>query len=298
MKEKILIIDDEKDTLASLSFLLTSEGYDVITACDGQEGMDIFMNENPDLVLVDIRMPKKDGLTVLKELEKSGVDAIVLTGYSDEGMAIASLRRGAYDYHREPLEDIDVLIASVKGALYKRNLELKNKELLRQLEEMVIRDPLTGLYNYRYLHIRLTDEITRSSRFDHGFCVLMIDIDYFKSVNDNYGHLYGDYVLKKLGKIISENIRSCDTIYRYGGEEFLILMPETLKNGAISVISRLMKVIRDYIFDYEGQQLKLTVSIGGANYPDHATDRKELIRHADDALYKAKKSGRNRFCFD
>ncbi len=144
--------------------MLSTEGYDVLTAADGAEGFDRFQQENPDLVITDVRMPRKDGLEVLKDIKALGddVDAIILTGYSDEATAISCLQDGAYNYHLKPLEDLEVIPASVKRAIYKRRLEIKNRQLMQQLEEMVVTDPLTGLFNFRHLHTCLDEEISRS----------------------------------------------------------------------------------------------------------------------------------------
>ena len=201
MNEKILVVDDEADILKLLSTILAGENYEVSTAVDGQQGMDRFKEFDPDLVITDMKMPRKNGLELLREIKESGshVDVMILTGHSDEATAIECLRNGAYDYLFKPLEDIDVLLTAIERALQKRTLETKNRHLMTQLEEMVIRDPLTGLYNHRQLQICLDEEIIRSKRYGHTFCILMLDIDHFKAVNDTYGHLFGDHVLKKLG---------------------------------------------------------------------------------------------------
>ena len=219
MKETILIIEDEEDILLLLSGLLESEGYQVITACNGREGIEKFEECGPDLILTDVKMPIMDGIEVLREVKtkESDTEVIILTGHSDEATAIDCLRLGAYDYFRKPLEDIDVLLTAVERVLEKRNLELKNRSLVQQLEEMSIRDPLTGIYNYRHLQTCLTEVIERSRRYGHKFFILMIDVDHFKDVNDTYGHLFGDHVLKKLGEILLGELRSTDRLFRYGG---------------------------------------------------------------------------------
>ena len=228
MQETILIIEDEEDILNLLYSLLDSEGYTVLTAQNGREGLAKFHEHIPDLILTDVRMPVMDGIEVLREVKtkESDTEVIILTGHSDEATAIDCLRLGAYDYFRKPLEDIDVLLTAVERVLEKRNLEIRNRALVKQLEELSIRDPLTGLYNYRYLQTCLDEEVERSNRYGHTFFILMIDADHFKDVNDSYGHLFGDYVLKQLGEIIDLELRSSDRIFRYGGEEFLVLMNE------------------------------------------------------------------------
>ncbi|MGB5749176.1 MAG: diguanylate cyclase [Desulfobacterales bacterium] len=302
MKETILIVEDEEDILALLSSLLESEGYHIITASNGREGIAMFQEHNPDLVLTDVRMPVMDGIEVLREIKakESDTEVIILTGHSDEATAIDCLRLGAYDYFCKPLEDIDVLFTAVERVLEKRSLELKNRSLVKQLEELSIRDSLTGLYNYRHLQACLDDEINRSRRYDHSFFILMIDADHFKDVNDTCGHLFGDYVLKKLGDLIAGELRSTDRLFRYGGEEFLAIMNEISKSEVVKVVNRQMAAIRNHTFKYEDQKAKVTVSMGGAFFPEDAQNKVSLVREADQALYRAKEAGRDRFecCFE
>jgi diguanylate cyclase (GGDEF)-like protein len=302
MKETILIIEDEPDILELLSGLLASEGYTIITACNGREGLDKFQEHNPDLIMTDVRMPIMDGIEVLREVKtkESDTEVIILTGHSDEATAIDCLRLGAYDYFCKPLEDIDVLLTAVERVLEKRDLELKNRSLVQQLEEMSIKDSLTGLYNYRYLQKCLNEEIDRSRRYGHKFFILMIDADHFKDVNDTYGHLFGDHVLKKIGELISQELRSTDRLFRYGGEEFLVIMNEISKDQVPNAVGRQMAAIRNHTFTSEGQKTKLTVSMGGAFFPEDADSKVSLIKTADQALYRAKEAGRDRFecCFE
>jgi two-component system cell cycle response regulator len=299
MKEKILLIDDEAEIRKLLSEILQEEGFEVFGAADGVEGLELFHDIKPDLIITDVKMPRKDGLEVLKGVKeaKSDTDVIILTGHSDEATAIKCLQSGAYDYLLKPVEDIEVLLLAVNRALHKRNLELKNKHLIRQLEEMAIRDPLTGLYNFRQLHVSLDEEMRRSQRYGHAFCVFIVDVDNFKAVNDNFGHLFGDHVLKKLGEIMRRALRDTDRLFRYGGEEFFILMPETSQVESSAVAERIMDSIRTHTFISDEKSAKTTVSIGGAGFPFQSIDKVELIKRADHALYKAKESGRDRFVF-
>lgn len=299
MKEKILVIDDEPEIRGLLSEVLQEEGFEVFGAADGVEGIELFRDIKPDLVITDVKMPRKDGLAVLKGVKdaKSDIDVIILTGHSDETTAIECLQLGAYDYLLKPVEDIEVFLTAVNRAIHKRNLELKNKDLLRQLEEMAIKDPLTGLYNFRQLHASLDEEMTRSQRYGHAFCVFIVDVDHFKTVNDNYGHLFGDHVLKKLGEIMQRTLRNTDRLFRYGGEEFFILMPETSREEASTAADRIMDAIRTHTFISDKKSAKITVSIGGAGFPFQSIDKLKLIELADQALYRAKESGRDRFVF-
>jgi diguanylate cyclase (GGDEF)-like protein len=299
MNEKILIIDDEEDIRNLLAMTLRGEGYEVVVAADGEEGIARFREINPDLIVTDVKMPKKSGLDVLQTVRGSGpdVDVIILTGHSDEATAISCLRQGAYDYILKPLEDLDVILMSVKRTLQKRQLEKEKISLMGRLEEMAVRDSLTGLYNVRTLHAALDEEIIRAERYTHPFCVLMIDIDHFKAVNDTCGHPFGDHVLKELATIMGRVLRTTDRLYRYGGEEFLVVMPETPPEEARQAVVRLCDAVKSQTFVQGGVERKITISAGGAFFPFHAVEKAALIRLADEALYEAKNTGRDRAVF-
>jgi diguanylate cyclase (GGDEF)-like protein len=242
-------------------------------------------------------MPIMDGLGVLKEIKSRdrNVDVIIMTGHSDEATAVRCLKHGAYDYFHKPLEDIEILLTAVRRVLEKRALEFKNQSLIKQLEELSIKDSLTQVYNYRYLQVILDDEINRCERYGHSFFMLMIDADHFKKINDSFGHLFGDQVLRELCEIVSQELRSTDRLFRYGGEEFIVIMNEITETEISKAVERLQSTIRNHVFRYEKMESKITVSMGGAIFPDDAKDKINLIRIADQMLYKAKNSGRDRF---
>jgi diguanylate cyclase (GGDEF)-like protein len=242
-------------------------------------------------------LPRQDGLGVLKGVKavRIDIDVIILTGHSDEATAIEFLHFGVYDYLLKPVEDIDVIMTAVNRAIHKRNMERENKILLRQLEEMAVRDPLTGLFNYRQLHVSLEQEIQRSKRYGNALSVFIVDVDHFKTINDKFGHLFGDYVLKKLGEIMQHTLRSSDTLFRYGGEELFIILHETSEEESVFVADRILDAIRCHIFTSDENSTKVTVSIGGASFPFQSIDKTALIKVVDQALYKAKELGRDRF---
>ncbi len=297
MAAKILVVDDEQDICTLISGFLSGEGYAVVTAESSEEGLRLFREESPDLVITDIKMPGRNGIDLLKDIKAvdPAMDVIVLTGHSDELTAIDCLHCGAYDYLLKPLEELDLLLASIQRAIQKRRLETRNLQLVKELEEMAIRDPLTGIYNHRHMHTCLSEEIARALRYEHPFSIMMIDIDHFKQVNDGHGHLVGDFVLKRMVRLFEEHLRRCDTIFRYGGEEFIILLPETEKKTAKVVADRLLGAIRSHTFDCDGKRVHITVSIGSAMFPEEARDIPALIGLADRRLYRAKKMGRNRY---
>lgn len=300
MAEKILVVDDEEDIRLMLSEYLAAEGFAVLTAENGVEGIRLFREAFPDLVIVDIKMPVRNGIDLLNDIKEvsDDVEVIILTGHSDEATAIQCLRQGAYDYLLKPIADLEVLCASVQRGLQKRLLGVKNSRLLKELERMAIQDPLTGLYNHRHLERCLRNEVVRSTRYHHNFMVMMADIDHFKKINDTHGHLYGDFVLKRMARLLEEGLRVTDTIFRYGGEEFLLLLPETNKYQAVRIAERLLESIRYHDFSCEGNRAQITLSMGAAEFPEEASDFSGLIGLADRRLYRAKQAGRDCFFFE
>lgn len=176
-------------------------------------------------------------------------------------------------------------------------LVLKRVRLYAKIEELSITDSLTGLFLRRYLQERLEQEINRCDKFGLNFVFLMLDLDHFKSYNDRYGHLVGDVLLSAVAKIIKEHVRQIDTVARYGGEEFSVILPSTDREEARYVSLRLRQEIeKKHIRAYD-EDLQITVSIGASLFPKDAKDTEDLINKADEALYHAKQTGRNRVCF-
>lgn len=299
MNEKILIIDDEEEILEVLAEVFEEEGYQVKKGNDGEHGIALFLEWQPDLVITDVKMPKKNGLDVLRAVKDSGsdVDVIILTGHSDEMTAIECLRTGAYDYLLKPVEDIAILLVAAERALGKRRLTFQNQDLLRQLEAQALKDQMTGLPNYRHLQICLDEEIYRCKRYQHPFSFCMVDIDHFKVFNDRHGHPFGDFVLQELGRLLQEGLRPSDKVFRYGGEEFSIILSETAAPEARVALERLMAGIRKHHFSSNGKNATLTISIGVALCPNQTEEPSALISLADAALYQAKETGRDRVVF-
>lgn len=174
---------------------------------------------------------------------------------------------------------------------------------LERLEELSLTDFLTGLYNMRYLNARLTEELERAKRHQAHLCVIFCDIDFFKQVNDRYGHQFGDFVLKEIGQLLVSKVddikiiarlRKSDVVARYGGEEFVVILPETSKKNALEVAERMRQAIAEHHFQGHGKSVYVTMSFGVAEYPKDSLDRDSLVQCADLAMYQAKKSGRNR----
>lgn len=166
--------------------------------------------------------------------------------------------------------------------------------ILSRLEPMAITDHLTGLYNRHYFTSELVKQINIWRRYQRPLSILILDIDFFKKVNDTYGHAAGDYVLETIASICQEVVRDIDTVARIGGEEFAILLPSTAINGAMQIAERIRRQTEAYVFHYDGHRFRLTVSLGVAELSDESWSVTEFIKAADDMLYKAKNSGRNR----
>jgi diguanylate cyclase (GGDEF)-like protein len=192
------------------------------------------------------------------------------------------------------LEQDDVLILSAVAS--QLVIAVENSQLYKLTRRLSMTDELTGLYNYRYLQQRLGEEVERGRRYVHDVSLLMIDTDQFKQFNDQFGHPAGDVALAELGRVLRGAVREVDVVCRYGGEEFAVILPQTGARGAYVAAENIRDAVREHRFcnDEGVAECRLTVSIGFATYPQHAADREELLREADDALYRAKHEGRDR----
>jgi len=201
-------------------------------------------------------------------------------------IGVLALENAAPDSFRD--EDIQALeaVADICADAIHNALSFK------KAEEMADTDGLTGIYNRRHLEKRMIAEIDRLSRYEHGMAVLMIDIDYFKNLNDEFGHILGDEVLRHISALFSKHIRKADVLCRYGGEEFAVLLPETVGEKAMKAAEKLRGFVEN--FHFPGLNRPLTISIGVADFPEHGTNRDELFKAADAALYAAKEAGRNK----
>ncbi len=297
MPERILVIDDDKGFCKTLVTVLKKKGYDAVGALDGTEAIDIVTNEaNFDLIVSDIRLAGgMDGIEVLGQIkEKCGypVKMILMTGFADKEAPIRAIELGVADYLFKPFQ-LEAFLFSVKKTIQVSQLE-KDVDRYRELSN---RDGLTNLYNHRYFHQIIQREIERSKRYNHPLSLCMIDIDNFKVINDNFGHLSGDIVLSKMSECFANAIRCVDLMFRYGGEEFTILLPETPKEEARNSAERLRKLIEDTHFNVlDNKKAALTISIGISEFSEDAKDKQAFIHCADQALFEAKRLGKNKVC--
>lgn len=303
-RAQVLLVEDDPLQAEATKNILQNAGYDVSLANDGITAIKFVKSTKPDIILLDVILPGLDGYEVCRwlKLEEStkGIPVIMLTVKKELSDKISGLHIGADDYLPKPYNELELnarIYASLRTKALQDELRMKNKQLedlLYKVEYMAITDVLTGLYNRRRFHDVLGKEFERSKRYSTPLSLIFMDIDYFKSVNDIYGHLIGDKVLGDMASIILKSIREIDTAARYGGEEFTVILPSTTKEAALHVAERMRISIEKHVFP-DMRERTITVSIGISGMPDKEIDTEDnLIRCADLALYRAKQTGRNR----
>ena len=304
-RTRILVVDDVPDNVDILDARLSSRGYLVVTATNGQEALDRVHGEAPHLILCDVMMPVIDGFEVSRRIKSDTslpfIPIILVTAKDTAEDIVEGLEAGADDYISKPY-NFKELEARVRAMLrIKRlqdELDQKNRELEvanKRLRKLSITDGLTGLFNHRHVHELLRDEWERSLRSGEPVGVAMLDLDRFKSINDTYGHPTGDVVLYETARIISETAREIDMVGRYGGEEFIAILPNTDEEAAAHFAERVRERVEAHLYRDEDNEIRMTVSCGVASAPLEGTDSPEaLLKMADEALYSAKTSGRNR----
>jgi two-component system cell cycle response regulator len=302
-KAKILLVEDS-DTQAEITkATLQSGGYEVVWANNGVSAIKAVVTSPPDVVLLDLLLPDMSGIEVcrwIKQTENTrGIPIIMLTIKSSLNDKVSGIESGADDYLPKPYNDIELnakIYAALRTKALQDELRQKNKqlsELLAQVETMAITDPLTGLYNRRHLDSVLEAEWKKSERYNFSLVCLLIDIDFFKSVNDTYGHKTGDLVLIKIANILRKSLRDVDTVARWGGEEFLAVLPYTDKDQGLMIAQRILEKVSAHQFE-QCPDRRITVSIGLSHSGPSLNSKDKLIEAADSALYEAKKNGRNR----
>lgn len=299
----ILIAEDDPVSRKLLEKQLIKAGYKVVSVENGRQALERFNDGFFPIVLTDWMMPEMDGLQLCRALRKNDwypgyVFIILLTGKDSKEDIIAGLEAGADDYLTKPFNKAE-LIARLNTGKRILDLEKSLKEANEEIRILSITDPLTGCFNRGYINDHLANEIKRSIRYGHLLSIILCDIDYFKIVNDNYGHQAGDQVLKDFVQCINEMIRSgIDWLARYGGEEFLIVLPETDVNGASMLAERIRTEVLRKTTKIQGGEISVTASFGIAGFNPAAYEEKmsvdTMISLVDNYLYLAKQEGRNR----
>jgi len=248
-------------------------------------------------------------LTAVKEIN-ANTQFVIMTSHASIDNSIDALKKGAFDYVLKPFEDLDIITDAAKRAIANlsgirrqqylvNTLARQNKELdglNKEFREMAIRDGLTGLFNHRYAKERLDAEFDRAERFDRNLTVLFMDLDNFKYFNDTHGHQAGDEVLQILAELMMQSVRESDTLARWGGEEFIVIAPETSVEEGGKLAEKLRKAVATHPFPNAAQQPLglVSLSIGVSSRCELTESPEKLLRFADDAVYAAKDSGRNR----
>lgn len=293
---RILLVEDAPRDQARLQRILEGQ-FQLETEADGMNALARARAQEYDSVVVSLGLKNPDGLRLCSQFrtveETRNVPILLLVGPDDQKQLVKGLEIGVTDYVVRPI-DRNEFIARLRAQVRRKRYQDRLRQHYQQSMEMAVTDPLTGLYNRRYMASHLATLLSQSPS-QHGTAALMLDLDHFKQVNDTHGHPVGDQVLREVGNRIVRNIRGIDMACRYGGEEFVVLMPDTDLESAQVVANRLHRAIGGTPVKAtvpEGE-LKVTCSIGLAS-TRAGDDADKLLKRADDALYEAKKSGRDR----
>lgn len=295
----ILIIDDQHEARRWIINTLSEHHLfeKFYEASDGMEGYRILATEREyiDMVITDIVMKKLDGMKFLSMKNSDptlkDVPVLMLTSVERVDEKVKAFEFGAHDYITKPIDPRE-LVARVKVHLKLKIFNDRIIEINRKLEELSKIDPLTGTFNRRHIFSILRSEFERAVRYERPLSVIMMDLDHFKKVNDAHGHIFGDEILKEVANIISYELRKQDLLGRYGGDEFVVILPETGLEGAKRVAERLRKAIRKKMVE---KNTEVTASMGLVSLPHRKVKNiDDIIKLADLTLYEAKRRGRDR----
>ena len=293
MTQTVLAIDDSPEIHQLLKFRLKNLDVELAHADCGFDGFDQALAVNPDLILLDVMMPDASGFDICRKLKTTtqtrNIPVIFLTGASDVDQKVLGFDVGAVDYIQKPFDSVE-LNTRVRAAL-------RTKRFQDRLAQSAMIDGLTGLWNRAHFDQRIHEEVAAALRYDRPMSLIMMDVDKFKNLNDNHGHLFGDEVLQVVGDVLQDSVRTSDWPCRYGGEEFGLILRETDLDGAIIMAERIRKEIGSLQLHNKAQLVPVTSSFGVVsstlcmNPCDLSS--KWMIGSADRALYAAKEGGRN-----
>lgn len=310
-QNKILIADDDLISRALLKKVLADTvEAEVLVACDGQEAWDIIQRDFTPLVIADWMMPRINGLELCRKLRQAKFDRyvyiILLTARDDQADIVEGLNAGADDYIRKPFDAHELTLRIKAGQRIIRleeELASKNEQLLVlnvKLEELARVDVLMQIGNRNSFYESIELLHSRSKRYGHRYGLLICDVDHFKLYNDTQGHQAGDKVLFQIAQAIKNNVRSSDEVFRYGGEEIVVVLPEQDMEGTLNSAQRICSAVSSLkIAHFPTDEKVVTVSVGAATFEpgqDIGADWKQILEQADQALYRAKAEGRNRVC--
>ncbi len=295
-KTNILIVDDEVGVRDSMNEFIQMAGFNSIMASDAEEALGYLKKNSSDIqvVITDIMLPGMGGLELTKIIKGSfNSDVIVMTGYSGDYSYEEAINMGASDFVIKPVR-LEELLLRLKRVLKERDLTHERVRMMEKLQRLAITDGLTKLHNSRSFYSQLEIEVDRFNRYKHPLALLLLDIDHFKDYNDGFGHLEGDKVLVRISQVIKSCLRKLDSAYRYGGEEFTVILPETSCEEALLVAERIRNVVHSEVFQPEdGKEISITISVGATQYVENE-ELSAFIQRADKAMYLSKQKGRNR----
>jgi len=286
--QKVLIVDDSEAIRLLLRARLSTEPVELHCADSGTSGLRLAGELLPDLILLDLGLPDLDGLEVCRRLKANprtqSIPVVFISGTTDTERKIAGLEMGAADYITKPFDAAE-LRARIR-------VSLRTKYLLDLLARKAMIDGLTGLWNRTYFESRLAAETSLARRTVQPLACIMIDLDHFKQINDRYGHPFGDDVLRNVAQVMSDACRTEDLLSRYGGEEFVVLAPNTPAAAAVELAERMRTAVAACSWTHHGNLVQVTSSLGVADLQQSSMSA--ILESADAALYAAKQAGRNR----
>ena len=286
---RVLVADDDSQFRQLLVRRAEKMGLSVLEVEDGNEAMEAVEGERFDLIVSDLYMPGHTGLEVIQKAQEKDPDihAIILTASATVETALEALRSGVYDYLTKPLESLADFEITVARALDHANLIRENDRLFREVQRLAITDGLTGLFNRHKLDEALANEFERARRYKRPLSIVMIDMDGLKTINDTYGHPAGDAALKMVADVIRGQIRRVDMPARFGGDEFVVVLPEVELELAAKIAERICVKIQPT----EKHEDMFSVSGGVAQLSDEHASAEDFLRAVDQALYRAKRAG-------
>ena len=299
---RLLVVEDEPVQRLALRRRLTQAGYQVETAENGQQALARILRGDIQILITDWEMPGLDGITLCRRAREaplsSYLNILLLTSHGSTANIVAGLDAGADDYLRKPANEAE-LLARLKAGRRILDLEHSLRKAQYQLGLMAVTDPLLGIYNRRYVMAQLPKEVERAHRYQHSLSLIMADLDHFKSINDTHGHEVGDTVLIRFVQTAAACLRGTDWMARAGGEEFIIVLPETPMAGGLATAEKIRAACESMKNEAESRPIPVTVSLGVASVSDTLdvpTATARLLQQADDAMYESKHAGRNRVC--
>ncbi len=297
-KIHVLSIEDSLEDFETIQSVFEDvDGIELRHAKNIDQGLRCLREKSPSLVLLDYQLPDGDGFDFLRAMKEAGyeIPVVVLTGQGDDMIAARLIQEGADDYMTKARFDRETVSCCIRNVMEKATLKREIRMARKKISEMATRDELTGLFNRRYFMEALDSERARAKRHGTDLALCMIDLDFFKRINDTLGHSAGDEVLADMGSIIREWSRQTDVACRYGGEEFAVILPETSLEGGRAACERLRRMVEEASVPWRTGPIQFTISLGvSQDVPGEKGSARKLIDQADEALYRAKEAGRNR----